>query len=92
MSLDAVKAEATEAETQTIEWRGHKLTIPATPDDLPFEWLLAAEDGKSAHMARITIGEAVMDRLARVEKMTLRDFNELADAIARAYGFADSGE
>lgn len=91
-ALDAVQAEATEAETMVIEWRSHKFTVPASAEDLPYAWLQAMEDGKATRIVEHVIGPVSMDRLVRAEQMRVRDFNDFADVIAKAYGFRDQGE
>ena len=94
---DAVQAEATGAETITVDWAGVTVTLPARPDDWDLETLEAFEQGKAATAVRGVLGKSYDRTLAEFQKVNGRkpkvsDLESFMQAFASAYGFGSPGE
>jgi hypothetical protein len=90
--MDAARNEVDEPTEITVEWRGEKLTLPATLDDAPLEVLELFEKGKAVGAMRGILGDRQLDRLTEKLGLKVRDFSDLADVVAREMGFGSSGE
>lgn len=90
MSNEARKSEAKE-EVATIQWREHTFTVAREYDDWSFALVEALEDGASAAIIREALGPAQW-RAVKAERPKVRDIRGLADDIANALGFGDTGE
>jgi hypothetical protein len=94
---DAVQAEATGADTITVEWDGVPVTLPAKPDDWDLETLEAFEQGKAATAVRGVLGSSYDSVLGAFQKRhgrkpKVRDLESFMQAFASAYGFESPGE
>lgn len=89
--IPAVQAEATGAETITVEYGGHTYTVSATVDGWDFETLELFEAGKSIAASKAILGEEQFATF-KATKPTVRDFNALMETIAGRYGFENAGE
>jgi len=88
---DPAQVDGTPGVTVEVEWRGQTLALPSTIDDCDIEVLEAFEAGKAVGFVRALLGETQWARL-RATGLKVRDLNELGDAIAKALGFAGTGE
>jgi hypothetical protein len=87
----AVRREAEGDETTVIHWRDRTFTVPATIEDLPFEFLELMEQEKVVAAVALVLGE---DQIAQFRECgaKVRDFRDLSDQIAAAYGLGSAGE
>lgn len=91
MSNETRKAEASGATTATVEFRGESFTIPTEPDDMSLDFMESLEEGKSVGIIRGALGPSQW-RTVKGMDLKVRDLGELADKIAEALGFGDTGE
>lgn len=85
----AEAAGAADAKRLTIG--GAEYLLPPTSSEWSLETLEAFEDGKTVAALRGLLGADQWQRL-KAAGATLNDLNELAEEIARAYGFDTPGE
>lgn len=86
----ARRGEAT-SDTATVEFRGHTFTVPRDLDDMSVDFMESVEEGKTVGIVRGALGPRQW-RQVRTMNLTMRELAPLADKIAAALGFADSGE
>lgn len=91
MSNETRKDEAKGGRTVTVPWRGHEFTVSREYDDWTVDFLESLEEGKAVGIVRGALGQSQW-RTVQAMNLRVRDLNELADAIAKAMGFGDSGE
>jgi len=84
------EVEATAMETITVAWRTLTFTLPAQADDWPLEATIAMEEGRAVVFVRALCPPADWSALMATRPRN-RDFLELMDAVAKAYGL-DLGE
>lgn len=90
MSNEARESEAKQT-MATVEFRGHTFEVPREYDDLSVDFLESVEEGKTAGIVRGALGPQQW-RVVKGLDLKVRDLRELADAIAVAMGFGDTGE
>lgn len=88
----AAQIEAERTTTIPVIWRGQTFTLPASLDDCPVEVVEAYEAGKGARAVAAMLGAEQYADFKAKHKPTVRDLNELGDAIAAAMGLKSSGE
>ena len=85
------EAEATAADTVTVEYGGHDYTVPASVDDWPIDALEAAEKGSpTGVLGRVLGAEQYAAFKARNGKV--RDLRAMSERIAEASGFNELGK
>lgn len=91
MSNETRKAEAGNAKTVPVNWRGHKFEIATEYDEWTVDFLESLEEGKSVGIVRGALGPK---QWPVVKQMNLKvgELGDLATAITAALGFGSSGE
>lgn len=85
-------AEVDGTSTVEVEWRTlTPFRVPVHYLDLPFEAVLAGEQGNDAALLAALLPGPVLAEF-RAMGCTVREARELLDQIALARGFADAGE
>lgn len=77
-------------ETTTIEHNGTNYTVPASPDDWPFEAVEAMEQGKALTFVRLMLGDQARSYLRT--NPTAGDGGELMKKIIDSTGAQSRGE
>lgn len=86
----ARQAEAN-GNTTTVDFRGQKFTIPLDYDDFTVDFLESIEEGKTVGIVRGALGTRQWQRV-RSMNLKIKELAPLAEDIAKAMGFADTGE
>lgn len=89
---DHLASAEREVKPDTVEIRYGEFvfTVPGEVDNLPGEFLEAAEDGKSVQMVSAVLGVRQTLKF-RESKPKVRDWKALGDQVAEIYGFLDGG-
>ena len=90
MSNETRKAEAAGEKTAEVVFREHTFTVSVDYDEWSVDFVESLEEGKSVGICRGALGPAQW-RKVRAMGLKMKDLSDLADAIASALGFGDSG-
>lgn len=86
-----------EGGTVTIEWQGHTITLPASPDEWDIDVTRAFAKGDIVGAIEGLIGSTEFAKVERAHrkahdgKFLIRDLEPLAEKIAETYGFDELG-
>ncbi|AXH50478.1 tail assembly chaperone [Gordonia phage Ruthy] len=87
----AVEAEAIGADTITVEYEGHRYTVPASVEDWSIDTLEAAENGAPTGVLRGVLGD---DQYAvfKTRHPKVRNLKEMSQKVANVSGFNETGK